>query len=127
MKSFVFWTGILDLLAGIGFQISHVSRYVLPSEPAGLTMRLFGMVTVFLGVMLVVCSRDLERYARLVAWEGLLRLCGFALFAGYGIFGTGGVNATACGVADLAIGVAYLIGLPQSLQMPLRDLLLGPN
>ncbi len=124
MKHFVFWTGILDILAGLGCQISQAFALVVQSEPVGLTTHLFGLVAIFLGIMLILCARDLQRRGTFVVWEGLLRVAGFAVFAGYGILGKGGVGATLCGVADLAIGMVYLVWLPRYLAIPLKRLLM---
>ena len=87
-------------------------------------MHIFGLMAVFLGVMLILCSRDLHSRGTLVAWEGVLRVGGFLAMAGYGLFGGAGILAAGSGVFDLIVGVIYLVGLPHYLSVSLADLLL---
>jgi hypothetical protein len=127
MKAFVFWTGITNLFAGVAFQFPAFSALILPSEQPGVYMHLFGLLVIFLGTTLVFCSRDLTHRGTLVVWEGILRVGGFAVFAGYGVFGRRGIPAFLSGLFDLSIGLTYLILLPRSLSSPLADLLLDRN
>jgi hypothetical protein len=123
MKRFVFWTGLLSLAAGTGFQFSAVAAWVLHPEPAGLAGQLFGAMAMFVGIMLMLCSRDLPRYGTLVLWESLLRVGGFVILGGHG-WHQGNGFLLAMGVGDLAIGVVYLVGLPRHLGVAFIDLLL---
>jgi hypothetical protein len=127
MKQFIFWTGMLSLLAGAAFQFPALSSRLMPSEQPGMLMHVFGLMAMFQGVMLVFCARDLRNRGNLVAWEGILRGGGFAVMAGYGLFGDAGFLAVATGVFDLLIGIVYLVGLPRHLGIPLSDLLLDRN
>ena len=87
-------------------------------------MHLFGLMAVFIGIMLMLCSRDLKRRGTLVLWEGLLRVGGFGIMAGYGLLGGAGPSVAATGLFDLAVGMIYLIALPKYLGVGLVDLLL---
>lgn len=124
MKVFVFWTGVLDLLVGAALSVPTLSQHLFPREQVSLGLQLFALVAMFLGVMLILCSRNLETRGALVVWEGVLRCFGFVVFASYGICRGAGWQVTACGLGDLAIGAAYLAGLPRVLNVRLSDLLL---
>ena len=78
----------------------------------------------FIGATLIISSRDLARRGPIVAWEGVLRLGGFAAMAGYGIFGGGGLPMILAGLFDLVVGLIYLIGLPRHFSSPLLSILL---
>ena len=124
MKQFVFWTGMISVVAGVAFQFPALSAQLLPSESPGMLMHVFGLMALFLGIMLVLSSRDLGSRGPLVAWEGVLRVGGFCAMAGYGLFGGAGMLAVASGVFDLMVGLVYLVGVPRHLGLTLADLLL---
>lgn len=124
MKPCVFWTGIVSVAAGLALQSTSIAPLLMPSAPPGMLIHLFGAMAVFLGIMLILCSRDLDNRAALVAWEGVLRLCGFGIMAGFGLFAGGGMQLVLAGFYDLVIGVAYLALLPRALGITLGDLLL---
>lgn len=90
----------------------------------GLLLRVFGLVALFLGLMLVLCSRDLKHRGVLVMWEGVLRLVGGSVILGYGILGGCGIATGIAGLGDLAIGIVYLVCLPRHLEVSAMDLLL---
>jgi hypothetical protein len=127
MRKFVFWTGIANLLAGAALQFPSVSMKLMPPELTGIVTCLFGVIAVLTGAMLVLCSRDLKRRGTLVAWEGVLRLVGFAIMTGYGVLYHGGFPIALAGLFDGLIGVAYLVALPRYLSLSLTDLLLDRN
>ena len=124
MRCFIVLTGMVSVLSGIALQFSWVSERLMPAEPAGMVLHLFGAMAVFLGVMLFVCARDLRARAAIVAWEGVLRIFGGAIMLYYGVFGGAGLVAVLGGVFDGAVGLVYLIGLPRHLNLPLANLLL---
>lgn len=37
-------------------------------------VQLFGLIVMFLGAMLVLCTQDLKRRGSLVVWDGVLRI-----------------------------------------------------
>jgi hypothetical protein len=127
MRKFVFWTGIANVLAGVALQFPSVSMKFMPSVPAGMVTHLFGAIAFLTGAMLVLCSRDLKHRGTLVAWEGVLRLVGFAIMTGYGVLCDGGFPVALAGLLDGLIGVAYLVALPRHLGVSLGDLLFDRN
>lgn len=124
MKTFVFWTGMANVLVGVALQFSGVAIRLAPAELPGMAVRLFGALAFLIGVMVVICSRDLKHRGTLVAWEGILRLVGFTILTGYGVFSDGGFPMTLAGIGDGLIGLAYLVALPRHLGVSLPDLLL---
>lgn len=123
LKAFVFYTALISIFSGIGLQFPAFGALLMPTERPGLLLHLFGLMALFLGVMLVLCSRDLPRRAPLVAWEGILRLGGCALMLGYGL-SLHQASLMAGGLFDGLVGLAYLAGLPRALGVPLPKLLL---
>ena len=124
MRQFVFWTGLSSFLAGLAVQCPPVFEYLRTSEQPGMLLRLFGVMAMFLGAALALCARDLKRRGSIVIWEGILRLGGFAILTGYGVFAKRGTPVALCGILDLIIGAIYLVALPRHLGVPLIDLLL---
>lgn len=123
MKTFVLWTGWMSVAAGASLQFPSLAAHLMPSEPPGMLLHLFGLMAMYLGVLLVFCSRDLARRGTLVLWEGILRLGGFGVMAGYGLFGGGGAQLALGGLFDLIVGVIYLVALPRHLGSSFVDLL----
>lgn len=124
MRKFVFLTGLVSIFSGIGFQFTEVSLRLMPTEKPGLVLQLFGCMALFLGVMLVLCSRKLAERGTLVLWEGILRLGGCILMVYYGSFRDAGALVAVAGFFDGAIGLVYLLGLPKHLNRSFTDLLL---
>jgi len=122
MKKFVFWTGVYNIVAGVGFFFPGIVRLLgvrLP-EP-DLWLWVVAATIIFSGIVLVLCSRNLATRAPLVYWEGFLRIAGFLLF---GFLGDWAVIPAALGIVDLLIGLVYFIGLPKALNTSAADLLL---
>ena len=44
----------------------------MPSAQPGILLHQSGLMAIFLGGVLILCSRDLKRRRALVIWEGLL-------------------------------------------------------
>jgi len=124
MKRFVFWTGIYNLGASAVLLVpGALAMNGLPEPASRAWAMLPGLMLVFLGIMLILCSRDLARRGALVFWEGLLRLAVFVLLAGYGLFGGFGPMAVVIGSIDLVVGLIYVVGLPRALGRSAWDLL----
>lgn len=75
------------------------------------------------GVVLVLCSRDLQHRASIVYWEALARLAAAVLL---GVWGAAevGLLAYVIGGADLVWGLVMLIGLPRGMGVRAWDLVL---
>jgi hypothetical protein len=124
VKAFIVWTGLVSGLAGVGLQVPSLTARLFPEPPPALALQVFGLVAVFLGLMLILCSRDLRHRGVLVAWEGVLRMVGGTVIAGYGLVGGYGILTGLAGLGDVAIGIVYLVLLPRHLGIPTLDLLL---
>ena len=125
MTKFVFWTGVYNIVAGIGFLFPPIVRLMGIKLPKSNFWIWVPAVTfIYLGTVLVLCSRNLAARASLVYWEGILRIAGFVLFAGFGFLGGLGIMAGILGILELPIGLVYLIGLPKTLNTTAVDLLL---
>jgi hypothetical protein len=124
VKAFVIWTGLLSGISGVALQFPPLSARLFPAAPPGVALRVFGLVAVFLGLMLFLCSRDLKNRGVLVLWEGVLRVVGGLVIAGYGFFGGHGMLTGIAGLGDFAIGGVYLVCLPRHLGVSTIGLLL---
>jgi hypothetical protein len=124
MRQFVFWTGMSSLGVGLGLQVQELAAFLMPSAEPGMLLHVSGLMAVFMGILLILCSRDLKQRGSLVLWEGVLRVSLFAVMGSYGLFGDGGVRLAMAGFGDLIIGVVYFVGLPRHLGASFLDLLL---
>lgn len=125
MKKFVFWTGIYDIAGGAFKILLVLAGYFGKVLPIGmLVCYTIAMVFIYLGVVLILCSRDLRSRASVVYWEGILRIFGFFLFAGFGFLGGMSIMLGIFGIMDLLIGLVYLIGLPKFLKTTAVNILL---
>jgi hypothetical protein len=116
MKKFVFWTGVYNIFLGLGFFFPPlVGLLRVPVPESGVWVQLPATIVIYLGILLILCSRSLRSRASIVCWEGILRIVVFFLLAGYGFFGGLGISMALVGTVDLVIGLIYVIGLPKSL------------
>ena len=124
MRRFVFWTGIYNIIMGITLSCPWiVDSLGVKSPPSNLWLWLPAILVIYLGVLLVLCSRNLAARGPLVYWEGVLRIGGFFVLGGFGFLGDLGIMVGVLGVADLIIGLVYLIGLPKALKTTSAGLL----
>jgi hypothetical protein len=124
MKQFVFWTGVYNILLGLGFFLRPLISFLrVPVPESGVWVQLPATMVIYLGVLLILCSRNLRSRASIVCWEGILRIAAFFLLASYGFFGGLGISMALVGIVDLVIGLIYLFGLPKSLEIKFAQLL----
>ena len=124
MKKFVFWTGGYNILLGLEFLCPPLMGFLrVPVPESGIWVQLPATIVIYLGILLILCSRSLRSRACIVCWEGILRIFAFLLLAGYGLFGGLGISMVLVGIVDLVIGLIYLVGLPRSLEVKGAQLL----
>ena len=125
MKQFVFWTGVYNILLAVSSLIPAVAELLgLAAPDTRFYVWLPGILIIYLGIVLILASRNLHERASLVFWEGILRLVGFVVATRYGFFGEFGVSLGMVGVIDLLVGLVYIIGLPIALKRSMIALLL---
>lgn len=125
MKRFVFWTGVYNIVLGLGFLLPPMVDFLkVPVPDSGIWVQLPAIIVIYLGIVLILCSRSLRTRAAIVCWEGILRIIVFFLLAGYGFFGGLGINMALVGIVDLIVGLIYIIGLPKSLGIKGAQLLI---
>lgn len=78
---------------------------------------------IYLGILLIFCSRKIKSRASIVYWEGILRIALLFLLTGYGFFGGIGIALALVGIVDLVIGSIYIFGLPRTLNVKAGNLL----
>ena len=125
MRKFVFWTGVYDIIVGISISCPWLVTLLKIELPSSYFWLWFAaVVIIYVGTLLVLCSRNLNARAPLVYWCGILKIFAFFLLAGFGFFGGLGFMAGVFGIIDLIIGLVYLIGLPKSLKTSAMNILL---
>ncbi len=123
MPRFVFLTGVLNIFLGLSLQSSWFYVQLLPEEPDGALIHAFGWAVLYLGILLILCSRDLAHRGSLVAWEGMLRIAIALTVFGYSVNGSIGTLGLLVGALDGAIGLVYLAGMPRHTGLSLGQLL----
>jgi len=126
-RKWVFWTGIFNIVAygpltcpfslqifvnisnrlgsAVGFGGAILS---LPANVNNLVMiNTLGILVVFLGILLVIASLDIQNRAWFVFWEGMIRIIFFLLSLYFIIFNNAGQILIVFGIVDLVIGIIY--------------------
>lgn len=126
-RQWVFWTGIFNIVAygplvcPFSLQIfvnisNRLSSAVglggavlsLPPNVNNLLMiNTLGILVVFLGILLIIASLDIQNRAWFVFWEGLIRIIFFLLSLYFVIFKNAGQILIVFGLTDLVIGIIY--------------------
>jgi hypothetical protein len=125
MSSFVFWSGVYN--AGLAFFLVFPPLY----RAVGLNICipvwgwLIAGFLAYTSVVLIFASRDLVKRGALVYWESFLRYVAAIVLIPAGLFGDIGSIAALLGLGDLAIGLAYMVGLTKELGVSHLALLLG--
>jgi len=124
MHKFVFWTGVYNILLGLGFFIPAVPQLLGINSPASnFWLWLPATLVIYLGILLILCSNNLQARGSLVYWEGIFRIFAFLILAYFGFFSDVGFAAGLIGIIDLLIGLGYIIGLPKILNTSHSNLL----
>jgi hypothetical protein len=125
MQKFVFWTGVYNLIVGSVFLIpGSTNIFAIQAPDVMLWLWLPAILVIYLGILLILCSRRLAERASLVFWEGIARIAVFVPLAWFGFFTDLGFMVGVIGVIDLLIGLGYILGLPRALHIPAVDLFL---
>ncbi len=114
MAAFVYWTGIYNIVLACTFFFPALVRMLGIDLPTSVVWtEVLAWIVIFLGVMLILCSRDLKARASIVYWEGWLRIIVAVELAWFGFFRSQGALLGAIGLVDAAIGIVYIVGLPR--------------
>lgn len=118
MKKFVYWAGVYYVAAGIFLFFPGLMRLLgIQNLPMSVAWNeLTGIMVIFFGVALVLCSRDLKNRGSIVYWMGFSCLLGFLHLGWFGFFGGMGFMLGVFGLIDLLIGLGFIMGLPKALQ-----------
>lgn len=123
MGIFVFLTGLYSIYAGIRANISvYRARGLAP--PQAMMASVFGYMAVFIGVLLILCARDLQNRGPIVMWEGVLRLVAGSVMGYFTLKDTSRTMARSRPFVDLTVGFIYVVALPMALERSPLDLLL---
>ena len=120
MQKIVLISGLWNLILGLG----SLSSGILKSENSSDTYfnSMVGVLLLFTSAVLIVASRDLQKYATFVLWEGLLRFAAAGILLTIGLSAIGN-NALFLGMTDTVWGIIYSIGLPYVLKKTFKQIL----
>ncbi len=127
-RLWVFWTGIFNIVAygallcpfslrifiGASNGMGRVlglggTPLAVPENVNQLIMiNILGLLIVFLGILLIIASRDIQKRAWFVFWEGLARIFVFLFFIYYILFMAAAHITLLFGIIDLIIGIVYM-------------------
>lgn len=120
MQKIVLISGLWNLILGLG----SLSSGILKSENSSDTYfnSMVGVFLLFSSAVLIVASRDLQKYGTFVLWEGLLRFAAAGILLTIGLSAIGN-NALFLGMTDTVWGIIYSIGLPYVLKKTFKQIL----
>lgn len=127
-RGWVFWTGIFNIVAyapllcpftlktfiGTSTGLSNAlglggTVLSMPENVNHVIMiNILGLIIVFLGIILIIASLDIENRAWFVFWDGLARFFVFLFFLYFVLFSSGAQILLLFGVIDLIIGIIYM-------------------
>ena len=121
-KKFVFVTGFLDILIGLGVWIPPLTD---PQKGTFVAFMTLGAFLMFAGAALMWASRDIAIRAPIIFWQGLVRLTAvlsiiYAVPAGLSV-----PYEYAVAAFDGVVGLTYLFGTMQATGASATKLLLG--
>lgn len=125
LSKFVFGAGVYNLLLALGLCLPPVTGWlglVIADQALAL---IIAALLVFTAVAQIVGSRNLQTYAWLIFWEGLVRWMAAAILIIYGFAGHLGAMAGVLGIGDFLIGCIFVIVLPKTVRQSHVNLLKG--
>lgn len=121
MQKIVLISGFWNLILGLGSLSSGLLKNDNNSTDRYYSC-MVGVLLLFTSAVLIVASRDLQKYATFVLWEGLLRFAAAGILLTIGLSAIGN-NAVFLGMTDTVWGIIYSIGLPYVLKKSLKQIL----
>ncbi|QWW72349.1 hypothetical protein [Rhizobium sp. WYJ-E13] len=115
MSLFVILTALYSIYAGVRANIRVYQASGL-GPPQAMMGSVFGCMAVFIGVLLVLCARDLQNRGSIVMWEGVLRLVAGSIMMFFTMKDTSGTMARSRPLFDLIVGGIYIVALPIALE-----------
>ncbi len=127
-KRFVFWTGVFNIVAYAALACPFTlktfinmqnnvgkslglggAEFVFPMSVNNLLMvNILGLIVIFLGIILIIASFDIENRAWFVYWEGLIRILVFVMCAWFVLAKDASQMMFGIGLIDLIIGLIYM-------------------
>ncbi|MBW9054639.1 hypothetical protein [Rhizobium mesosinicum] len=115
MSLFVMLTALYSIYAGARSNIS-VCRASDLAPAQAMMGSVFGCMAVFIGVLLILCARDLQNRGSIVMWEGVLRLVAGSIMMYFTTRDTSGTMSRSRPLFDLIVGLVYVVALPIALE-----------
>ena len=125
MRRMVFWTGLFDVDVGFSLFFPGFLQILGIATPESVYWtELAGFFQFFLGAVMIISARNLATRGPLVYGAGLLRIAAFLLAGWFGFFGGLGLFLGLVALADLGLGLVFVLGLPGYLNTTHANLLL---
>ena len=121
MQKIVLISGLWNLILGLGSLGSGLLKSDINSTDRYFSC-MVGVLLLFTSAVLIVASRDLQKYGTFVLWEGLLRFAAAGILLTIGLSAIGN-NALFLGMTDTVWGIIYSIGLPYVLKKTFKQIL----
>lgn len=103
--------GLTNALLATGLLFPMISRDLLDLQlpyPGDLMVSGF---LYFTAIILIYCSRDVEKFATIIYYEGILRIAEASIMFHAAFWGDAGYMFAMAAAGDLAIGLTYLVQL----------------
>ena len=121
MQKIVLISGLWNLILGLGSLGSGLLKSDINSTDRYFSC-MVGVLLLFTSAVLIVASRDLQKYATFVLWEGLIRFAAAGILLTIGLSAIGN-NAVFLGMTDTVWGITYAIGLPYVVKKTVKQIL----
>jgi small-conductance mechanosensitive channel len=122
MQKFIFWTGIYDAVLALTLTCPPFYHLLGLNIPTPFWAWLFAGFLAFFSAILILASRLLHQRSTFVYYGAILRYIAALLLVSAGLFGDLGLIVVPLGLADLAIGLVYMIGLTKEMNVSHRAL-----
>jgi hypothetical protein len=125
MKNFMFWVGWLYIAGGFLLFFPRLMENLGIRVPASVFWsEVAALLSLFLGMALVLSSRNLPARGAIAYWACWTLAVGGAMEITFGLARGLGVPLTIVGVCDLVVGLAFVVALPRHLGRSHGDLFL---
>jgi hypothetical protein len=107
----VFWSGIWNVGLGLILITPPITDFLGVHIPNPFWPSIVAAFLWYTSATLMLSSQDVQKFASIVYWEGLLRFAAVVVFIAFGFKYIGALPTVLFAVSDFAWGVIYVVGL----------------